>query len=271
VSIKTTPLSRISSTPVSPARSSAAATTADHVVDCGSFTEQDHRRSRGISRSVPDCPIQPPTDATTRLSEPTSMPALPPGLGVRCHDRLGGLIHEQAQVTHMDDLFGTHTVSPYRRTPENPSTILVRLDDARRLTNVVAFIRPAGQPPLDTASPRGRRASPQAPRPPLAHNQALHATVGLNPRCATSSSGLPDNKQPPEDCKSYVVVLGLTTSHARVSSSAGYRLGARYPTPPRLRPPPSPTCVGELTHQRIKRRPVLYGLIGVSPASTATS
>jgi hypothetical protein len=89
------------------------------------------------------------------------------------------------------------------------SRTVVRLDDARQLASAVVFIRPAGQPPVDTASPRGRRASPQAPRPPSTHNQALHATVGPNPRCGTSSSGLPDEKQPPEHAKPSVVVLTL--------------------------------------------------------------
>jgi hypothetical protein len=37
------------------------------------------------------------------------MAASPPGLGLRWHDRLGGLIHELPRSPHMDDLFGTHT------------------------------------------------------------------------------------------------------------------------------------------------------------------
>jgi hypothetical protein len=51
---------------------------------------------------------------------------------------------------------------------------------------------PVSQVPRDYSprgyrEPRGRCASPQAPRPPYGR-QALHATVGLNRRCATSSS-----------------------------------------------------------------------------------
>jgi len=36
------------------------------------------------------------------------MAALSPHLHIRRRDRIGGLIHECAQVAYMDDLFGTH-------------------------------------------------------------------------------------------------------------------------------------------------------------------
>ena len=78
-------------------RSGAAATPADP----GVFAEQDHRRRRGTSRSVPTAQFIHSThkswalaDATTHSPRPAITAASPPGLGFRCHDRLGGPIHE---------------------------------------------------------------------------------------------------------------------------------------------------------------------------------
>src|SRR3989440_11178890 len=102
---------------------------------------------------------------------------------------------------------GRHHPSP--RNTGKPSTSLVRLDVARQHRNAVAFIRPAGQPPWIPRVPAAGAPPPQAPRPLSTHIQALPATVRLNPRCATSSSRLPDKKQPPEDSKPYVFVLTL--------------------------------------------------------------
>jgi len=75
-------------------------------VTVANSAEQGHRRRRGTSRSVPDCPISStapiiqwaPADATTRLRRPAITAASPPGLRLACGDRIGESIHEHAQV-----------------------------------------------------------------------------------------------------------------------------------------------------------------------------
>jgi hypothetical protein len=62
--------------------------------------------ARGTSRSVPDRPMSSrvriihgaPADATTRRPRPAITTVSPPGLGLRCYDRLGGLACDYAEV-----------------------------------------------------------------------------------------------------------------------------------------------------------------------------
>ena len=160
----------------------------------------------------------------------------------------------------------TRTSTPHRRhrqPEENPSP-----SGRCRTAHQRRSIRPAGGPtPLDTASPRGRRASPQAPgRPQRTPGAGSHRRTQyplchpMRLGCLTKSS----LRSLQAGCSRAHPVHGLTTTHAREGSSAGYRLGAQYPTPPRLRPsltPTDPHPIADPTYQRIKRRPVLYGLL----------
>ena len=106
----------------------------------GIFAEQCHRRrvrDQSVSPRRPSSSAAPiihrvPVDATTCPSRRAIMAASPPGLGLRRHDRLRGLIHEFAQVSpRMDDLFGTHTLPP-----ELASTPRHAVESNRRLVAI---------------------------------------------------------------------------------------------------------------------------------------
>src|SRR5436305_3186732 len=76
-----------------------------------------------------------------------------PSPGARCPvDRYlaRGRVDCQALGDPKNEHAGGHPSPP---TTGHPRRTLVRPDDARQLTNAVAFIRPADQTPLDTASP----------------------------------------------------------------------------------------------------------------------
>jgi len=162
---------------------------------------------------------------------------------------------------------------PPRRTPKSrsfsmtdrrhlsrrtPATILVRLDDARQLSNAVAFIRPAGQlPPWTPRAPAAGAPSPQAPRPPTDARHctqpydSIPAVPPVRLACLTNSSL---QNCPPR-------AAGLDPDHQPRPSDGGTDRVRGAVRPPSLASRPAPGSTTEVTTTTC----------GTIPASPATS
>jgi len=109
----------------------------------------------------------------------------------------------------------TRAATPHRRPPATrgePWPVRTMPD-----TNALGIHTASGPTPL------GYRQPPRPARLPgasadLTARQALRATVGPNPRCATSASGLPDKKQPSEHSKPDVSCSPCVWAHHKSRS-----------------------------------------------------